>query len=360
MMRFDAVGNWPDVEDAWQRLIPRVTNQCFYQRPEWFSAFITVYPEIAATLHFYIICRGDEPVAIFPVQMSRRGKVISIRQFSLPVEHQLYMPDVILVADEDHLELLDYFLNHLRHCSESGWDLFAVRDALENTDISRALAEMQSFKSFRRNTDRCTIVRILPYDQALTAMRKNFRNNLARRKRQLEALDGVEFAVETQPERVTAAFEEFVELEASGWKGGHGEPRGRVARPLAIALNDRKRRFYKQAIESLAEKQLVEMFLLRVQGELVAAKIWICLQEQCFSLKTTFADAFSRYSPGILTFDFAYRHQLTKGTTRVINLVFEQQSLKGWGTEILHYQNHVCCNRSLRGRAAAALYSLRQ
>ena len=346
---FSADTDWEELEPLWRQVADRVAVPFFYQQPEWFSAYSQVYPTTPA-IRFAVLFRGEKPVAVFPLACRRRGGIASIKEVTVPVTRQLYMPDSVIDSSEEPATLFKFLLDQLKPLTGDQWDVFAIRNTLGNSTISQAVATLESYSTKTRNTDPCTVISVLPYEEALGRMQAGFRQNLTRRKRQLSKLDSVEYSVTSDVKDIRNAFDDFVELEQAGWKGGHGPMRGKGGKPLAIALNADKRRFYELAINNLAVRNKVEIFSLRVGSRLIASRIWICVGNWCYALKTSYDETYRRYSPGTLMFDFAYQHQAAKGSIRSINLIYEQPALAGWGTTTLQYQTHLCFNHTIRGR----------
>ncbi len=189
-------------------------------------------------------------------------------------------------------------------------------------------------------------------------MKPKARQNLIRRWKRIEESGDVHITVETSPEQVSKRYAEFVELEASGWKGGKGELRSRGDRPLAIKLNPKKRSFYQRAITGLAKRGAVELHCLRVDGALIAARIWLVFGASCYAIKTAYDERYGKYSPGMLTFDAAFRHQARKGGIRTINPLFHQPALQGWRPDVIWYRTYVAFNRTMKGSLIALVYRL--
>lgn len=189
-------------------------------------------------------------------------------------------------------------------------------------------------------------------------MKPKFRRELTRKFRRIYEVGAAEFSVKTSPEDIKGVFSEFVDLEASGWKAGKGRPRGSVRSPMAIKLKPNKHSFYRQVINSMAHRGIVELHCLRLDGHLIAARVWLVLNDCAYAIKTAYDQRYGRFSPGMLTFDRAYKHQAEKGNIRYINPIYRQQALKGWPTINVPYMNHICFNNTLKGHLVAWAYAI--
>ena len=347
-----------ELYSPWQGFLADVRNQCFYHQPEWFRTFLEVYTDIAASIYFFAVFRGCNLVAVFPVQFRTMGKLFRVREASLPLMHQLYMSDCLISDAEDASRIFGVFLDSLAKTSGRHWDTFAARMTLESSQISHCINKLQKYRCASKRTQACSLVHIQPYKDALKAMKPKFRQNLTRSARKIGELGAVEYSVATSPFDVTRAFSEFVDLEASGWKAGKGRLRGSVGAPLAIKLNANKHRFYRQVITILAHKGVVELHCLRLEGRLIAASVWLVLNDCTYLLKIAYDERYSKFSPGKLTWDRAYRHHAEKGNIRYINPILQQPWLAGWRRTTVWYENHICFNTTLKGRLVALAYSI--
>tara|TARA_R110002020_G_scaffold64502_3_gene171162 strand:+ start:5110 stop:6399 length:1290 start_codon:yes stop_codon:yes gene_type:complete len=115
--------------------------------------------------------------------------------------------------------------------------------------------------------------------------------DLARQWRQLAKKGRLEYAVARQPEAVRLKMEEFLALEAKGWKG----------RKRSALINDRYRSaFAREAITNLAEIDAVRIHTVEFEGKAIASMIVFVMAGEAFTWKTAYDEDFARHSPGKL------------------------------------------------------------
>src|SRR6202012_2116828 len=103
----------------------------------------------------------------------------------------------------------------------------------------------------------------------------------------------------SSPNEVSAAIEDFLALEASGWKGARG---------TALAQNAGDARFVRNATTALAAIGQCEIVPLRAGDIPVAAGIVLRHQDRAFFFKIGVDERFAKFSPGVqLTLDLT-RH----------------------------------------------------
>lgn len=85
--------------------------------------------------------------------------------------------------------------------------------------------------------------------------------------------------------------DEFLRLEASGWKG---------RADTAFASNDQDRRFFHAITEAALAKGRLHVLALRLDGRAIAMKCNLMAADGGFAFKIAYDEAFRRYSPGVL------------------------------------------------------------
>ncbi|MBT9373156.1 GNAT family N-acetyltransferase [Rhizobium sp. CSW-27] len=98
-------------------------------------------------------------------------------------------------------------------------------------------------------------------------------------------------AVARQPQEVRRRAEEFLALEAKGWKG----------RKRSALVSDRYRAaFAREAIGNLAEIDAVRIHTLDLDGRAIASLIVLLMGGEAYTWKTAYDDAYAGFSPGKL------------------------------------------------------------
>lgn len=114
---------------------------------------------------------------------------------------------------------------------------------------------------------------------------------LQRQWRKLETIGEITYNVARQPGDIRLRMEQFLLLEAAGWKG-----RGRTA-----MINDRYRAaFAREAVTNLAETDSVRIHTLDLDGKAIASMIVFLTGGEAYTWKTAYDEAYAAYSPGKL------------------------------------------------------------
>lgn len=166
----------------------------------------------------------------------------------------------------------------LRRCSE-GPVLAAIEAAVAASPRARILA--------RRREERAALER-RPEPTYLDEVSPHHRRELRRLRRRLGEELGAEVTVRERSDDPTAV-DDFLRLEASGWKGSEGT--------AMSASGDAE--LFRALCGEFANEGRLQMLSLEAEGRIAAMKCNIKAGDVLFGFKIAFDDALRRFSPGI-------------------------------------------------------------
>jgi CelD/BcsL family acetyltransferase involved in cellulose biosynthesis len=141
----------------------------------------------------------------------------------------------------------------------------------------------------------------------LAARSRNLRSQVARRRRALQREGELVFRVVRDEPALEPELDTFFELEAAGWKGKEG-----TAIALDPALVDLYRGFARRA----AGAGWLRLYMLELDGRLVAAD-YGCAFDSCgYLIKTTFDEELGRFAPGLVLRAEVLRASIEEGLAR--------------------------------------------
>jgi hypothetical protein len=123
------------------------------------------------------------------------------------------------------------------------------------------------------------------------ALSKKRRKEFKRLERKLSGTGRLVFDRMGAGENAGPWIEEFLRLEAAGWKG-----RARSA----LAIQEENRRFFLKIAGEAALRGRLEMLALRLDDAAIAMKCNLLAKNGSFAFKITYDENFHRYSPGVL------------------------------------------------------------
>lgn len=137
--------------------------------------------------------------------------------------------------------------------------------------------------------DRAALIADAGGEAVKGALSSRRRRELRRQWRRLSAFGAVSVEVAREPAAVRLALEDFLMLEASGWKG----------RQRSALTDDRYRAaFAREAVHGLAERGGVRIFTLRVGTRPAASLVTFIEGCEAFAWKTAYDEDFAFASPG--------------------------------------------------------------
>lgn len=115
-----------------------------------------------------------------------------------------------------------------------------------------------------------------------------------RQRRQLGETGDLSYDVARLPDEIRHRMEEFLTLEASGWKG---------RRRSAMVVDRYRAAFAREAITNLAENDNVRIHTLNLDGKAIASTIVFVMSGTAYTWKTAFDETYAHFSPGQLLMD---------------------------------------------------------
>ena len=172
---------------------------------------------------------------------------------------------------------------HLPALPEDGALDIALQNVLAETSRPSAIVE---------RTSRAMLASDLsPEDYLAEAMSAKKRKELRRQKKRLAELGELTFERLEGAECIEPWIEQFLSLEASGWKGDAGS---------ALKSDASSYAFFADTMYAAAQAGKLERLALRLDGKPIAMLANFMTAPGAFSFKTAFDEDFARFSPGLL------------------------------------------------------------
>lgn len=124
-----------------------------------------------------------------------------------------------------------------------------------------------------------------------SAVSGDLRRRLRRKQRRLRERGRVEHVALQPDDNLARWVDEFLQVEASGWKGASG---------TALACSESGRRYFMKAAASAFRRGRLLMLGLDFEGRPVARRCAFVAGEGSFAFKTAFDEAFADFSPGAI------------------------------------------------------------
>ncbi|HLH37700.1 MAG TPA: GNAT family N-acetyltransferase [Bryobacteraceae bacterium] len=158
------------------------------------------------------------------------------------------------------------------------------------------------------------------FEKYSTEISNDQRRSYRRRERHMVAFSPPEYRQVESADELEHWIDDFLRLEASGWKGRAGGG--------AFALNPRETAFFRDLARSAFEQRHAWFFSLRLAGKNIAMIETFFTGGQGFGFKSAYDEEYSRFSPGVsLQMEFLRRISQEPGVSSVDTCAAPRHSL---------------------------------
>jgi CelD/BcsL family acetyltransferase involved in cellulose biosynthesis len=282
------------IADEWRELAARALEPNVFYEPAFATAAAPVFGRDAGAV---LVWSGTSPrrlLGFFPARIAKRRYGVNL-PILVGLTHPYGPLGVPLVEREAAGPIIAAWLAHLAGDSalpglvllpllpEEGPFATAL-DAI----LRRAQMPAADFNRHQRALLAPSGERSLYVEHAL-AQRQH--KELRRHWRRLSETGAVLFSTAMEPDALAGAVEDFLALEARGWKGRAG---------TATAHRQELRHFIRTAVSGLAAEGKASIDRLLVDGRTIAVTIVLRSGDSAWFWKIAYDESFARFSPGVM------------------------------------------------------------
>jgi CelD/BcsL family acetyltransferase involved in cellulose biosynthesis len=279
----------------WTALAESIPGAAFNHFPGWYRAHLLSQRCDPNSLWFIAAYRAQRLVAVFPLQFqSHRVKILRPRFLGTVDDDELQLSDFVFAQTASNANLLYLMTQWLRSQRQLRWDVLRLVKISENSSFAYAArARLPKATVATRYDGSAYFDTSGSYDQATQAMSNKFRSNLRRRARLAENSAPLRFQSCRRQDELDQGFKLFLEIEASGWKGGAGTSSAIQCNPGALA-------FYTALRHEFGAREEFVINLLWHGEQAIAAQLGLRIGTTLHILKVGYNDANALFAPGIL------------------------------------------------------------
>jgi len=279
-----------DIADEWHTLAHRALEPNVFYAPGFLGAAARVFGKEAGAA---LVWSGTgRLVGLFPAR--RRRGFGGLRPAWTGFVHPFAPLGTPLVDRAEPESAIAAWIDHLAHVA--GTPALALLPLLPEQGAFAAALDMVLSRSGHRHAtlDRHARALLAPGAQrdayVERAVSPHRRKELRRLRRRLGEIAPVTFTMVAEPDAVRAALEDFLVIEASGWKGIAG---------TAVVNDPAIRDFVESAIEALAAERKVRIGRLHLNGRAIAAAVVLISGDSGWCWKIAHNEGLAQYSPGV-------------------------------------------------------------
>lgn len=342
-----------ELEADWRRLSAAMPLRTSFHAFEANLAYLDCVMPEPDRFKCLALSDGTHVRAICPLEPNTdRTLGLPIPVWKVPQHPHCRLGDIICPEDEARRELIPALVGHLRRSSRGPQLLFL--GPLEEDSLVWDGLRYLDCRDFC--VDLAKPVHVLdctqPFEVLMSGLSRNFRGNLRKARKKLEALADVRFVTATPGADFGAEFEAFLSVEASGWKGARGTR-------TALRFRDRHADFFLSLSSMLGRDDRCEINALYVGGSCVASQFCTRTGADYSILKIGYDENHARVSPGQLLIARTLRTCCEDPDIERLNLVSDADWHVKWRADsIAMRQVHIAISR-WSGRPLIALLRLR-
>lgn len=286
-------------QKEWEDLAERAPQAELFETHPWITAWLETYWK-DRPLAFLFVRSGEELVGLAPLLDDHEGLVGCPHSLVTPVNRHARRCSLLTAADPG--AVVEAILGHVERTRRRS------RVRLRCCDAASPVLEAWGGRRPRalvRPEDATPIIRLEgDWETYLASRPRHLRHELARKRKRLEREFDAKWVSVADPGEADRAMTEVLRIERNSWKEREGTSIG--SEPDAAA-------FYSRVTRNCAAQGWLRVELLYLNGEPVAHILGAVLRGVYYALKTSYDEAYSTWSPGIVLFEYAIRRAFEEG-----------------------------------------------
>jgi CelD/BcsL family acetyltransferase involved in cellulose biosynthesis len=300
----------------WTALLDTMPNARFNHFPEWYRAYLSPLVSDAERVWFIAGYRSGKLRAVFPLRFQDHSVgMLRPRILGTLDDGQMQISDFIFAQTPENEGLLDELTCWLRAHSFAPWDELRLRKASDESSISyaararlpKATVVLQYERSAYFRTDGT-------YERAIQMMTAKYRSNLRRRNRIATKIAPLTHRIYRRGDGLDEGFEKFLNIEASGWKGGTGTATAVRCQPAYLS-------FYQALVREFGARDGCVVNLLWHGDWAVAGQFCLHVGKTLSILKVGFSENHAIFAPGMLLLEKTIEKACEDPSIAVLDLV---------------------------------------
>jgi len=343
------------VREPWRRLVAEVRQPEFFQLHGWHEAYLRCLEDSPDDFVILELGRDGAVTGFLPLRLGPADFLgLRLAVLALPSHNQAPLAGIVL---RDSEVLSDYLAAMAIATAAAGvrWDAMrlgrvpAGSPGLDGMGPSgSALPSLRIWRA-RFNVVPCA----QPFESIAAGWSKNFRGNLRKARNKLQAAGTVGYVTTSEHADFETCLSQFLEVEASGWKGGQG-------RGSAIALDPRRAEFYRSLGSRMEPEGVCEINLLLLDDRCIAGQFCLRCGGTVNVLKIGYSEDHARLAPGNMLMERLLARAAGTPEVQRVSFVSDSDWHRDWRPESTDVFDLWIFNRTARGIVARAFMSSRE
>jgi hypothetical protein len=340
---FQGLQGFERLAPAWRKFAEGMPGARFNHFPEWYRAYLLSLETDPDRVWFIAAYRAAALAGVFPLHFQDiRAMAFRPRVLGTIDDDQMQLSDFVFPQTVENEHLFYSLTQWLRTQRIFRWEELRLRRVSSESSIAYAARARLPQGTVPLQYDTSAYFNTAgTYEQATHAMTAKFKSNLRRRNRIAEETAPLRHQVYRR-EGLQQAFEIFLELEASGWKGERGTSSAIRCQPAMLA-------FYTALLREFCAWDACVINLLWHGDRAVAGQFCLQIGRTLYILKVGFSEAHAKFAPGLLLLERLLHHVCDDPGVDVLHLVNEPPWAAFFRPEIIGVWSYFAPNWSVRG-----------
>ena len=308
---------YQQIEKDWLQLAHSLGEDCAFQHhPYWYLSFLESGAVDPASIWFITAHENNCLLAVFPLQYQNyRLGIFRPRLLGTIEDDQLQLCDFVFAKEEKNANLFVQWLSWLQTQKQLPWDALRLRKVRDDSAIAFSASHVLPADCEVLQHDASNYFDTsVNFDHATKAMSRDFRRNVRRHLRRAQEAHTVRLEIIHAPADVDPAFQHFLEIEASGWKGQQGQASAIYCQPALLG-------FYQSLVNHFGSKGQCVINLLWFDDQAIAAQFCLKIGSTLHFLKLGYNEAFAKYAPGNVLLFLMLEQACLNPQTNIVSLV---------------------------------------
>ena len=326
----------------WNEICQNIKNLSFVQKNEWFDAYLKSDLENSFYFCFVVFLRDEKPVAVVPLQYltsSRFGFSLKIWRIFWP--HDLGINDLIFSPVEENKNIIVHLVKYLNNNRDLPWDLLELQDCPQSGSVDMAISLNRPFRSVAvlHHYSKYLVCKS-DIDNSVEKLSSKFKRNIRRLWKKLREKGEVTTHLYKDYSQLNDAFNEFLEVESSGWKSDS---------ETSLKHDKSLRSFYQSILETFGKNGSCVIHTMKLDGRPIASQFAVISGETYNMLKIGYDEEFKSMGPGALLLDETVRVFSRDDAINSISFVTGGGWSDKWSPQALNVKNHYIYNGTIKG-----------
>ena len=329
------------LREKWQKLLEEKHCSRFFHRWEWYKSYLDCLALNMEEAVFLEASIEEKTIAILPLLIREKNKSdVFVKSVGFPAHSHVNLSGAIVASEEQRL--VESLIEYLSVQKKIKWDVLQFDKVLNDSILSQQLSRYSGAIVKQNNVATSAYISCDMDSSHLDRMSTKFKRNLRRLHNKALKAGEVSFHYEKGRPALDKAFEHFLEIEASGWKGSDGTG-------SAIGLDPVLKKFYMSLLEGFATKGDCQINLVKIDGVYAAGQFCLITDGILYLLKIGYKEEFNNFAPGSLLLYDLIQNSLENPYIHTISFVTGPEWVKRWNPLYLDVDNFFLFRNSIAG-----------